>query len=109
MAQQKQKRFFQKQLKQSYTSKMLIIKKFGATWCNPCKALEKVMDEIMPSYNTAVTLNKIDVEEDVDEAEKYQIRGVPTIIFEVDGKIVERIVGLRSGSEIKKIIDQYVK
>ena len=88
---------------------MLIIKKFSASWCKPCHALEKVMDDIMPSYDTSVIYEKIDIEEDVDSTGKYQIRGVPTMVFEVDGKIVERIVGLKSGNEIKNIIDQYVK
>lgn len=88
---------------------MLIIKKFSASWCKPCLALEKVMADIMPSYDTNIVYEKIDIEEDVDSTEKYQIRGVPTMVFEVDGKIVERIVGLKSGSEIKAIIDQYVK
>lgn len=88
---------------------MLKITKFGAQWCHPCSQLDKVMNEILPSYDTGVIYTKVDVEEDVDYAEKMQIRGVQTLIFENDGEIVCRIVGLRSGSEIKAIIDQYVK
>ena len=88
---------------------MLKITKCSSDWCLPCKALDKVMDEILPSYNTGVLYTKVDVEEDVDYAEKMQIRGVPTLIFENDGEIVCRLVGLRSGNEIKAIIDQYVK
>ena len=88
---------------------MLKITKCFSDWCLPCKTLDKVMDEILPSYNTGVLYTKVDVEEDVDYAEKMQIRGVPTLIFENDGEIVCRLVGLRSGNEIKAIIDQYVK
>ena len=88
---------------------MLKITKFGAQWCHPCSQLDKVMNEILPSYNTGVIYTKVDVEEDVDYAEEQQIRSVPTMVFEHDGKIVCKLVGLRSGSEIKAIIDQYVK
>ena len=88
---------------------MLKITKFGAQWCHPCSQLDKVMNEILPSYDTGVIYTKVDIEEDVDYAEKMQIRGVPTLIFENDGEIVCRLVGLRSGNEIKAIIDQYVK
>lgn len=88
---------------------MLIIKKFTASWCKPCEQLDKVISEVLPSYDTGVVYEKVDVEENVDEADKYQIRGVPTMIFEVDGMVKERIVGLRSGSQIKTIIDNYIK
>ena len=88
---------------------MLKITKFTASWCKPCKTLDKVMDEILPLYDTRVIYTKIDIEEDIDYAEEQQIRSVPTMIFEYDGKVVCRLVGLRSGNEIKAIIDQYVK
>ena len=88
---------------------MLKIIKFTASWCKPCEQLDKIMNEILPSYNTSILYTKVDVEEDVDYAEKMQIRGVPTLIFEKDGEIVYKFVGLRSGNEIKAIIDQYVK
>ena len=88
---------------------MLKITKFTASWCKPCEQLDRAMNDILPSYNTGVLYTKVDVEEDVDYAEKMQIRGVPTLIFENDGEIVCRLVGLRSGNEIKAIIDQYVK
>jgi len=87
---------------------MLKITKYTAHWCLPCSQLEKVMNEILPSYDTKVLYNVVDVEEEVDLAEKMQIRGVPTMIFEHDGEIVCRLVGLRSGNEIKAIIDNYV-
>ena len=88
---------------------MLKITKYSASWCRPCETLQRVMDEILPSYDTRVLYTVVDVEEEVDLAEKMQIGGVPTLIFEHDGKIVCRMVGLRSGSEIKAVIDNYVK
>jgi len=87
---------------------MLKITKYSSSWCKPCETLQKVMDEILPTYNTKVMYGVIDVEDHVDLAEKMQIRGVPTMIFEHNGEIVCRLVGLRSGNEIKAIIDNYV-
>ena len=88
---------------------MLKIIKCGAEWCVPCKTLDKIMDEILPSYNTSVEYIKIDIEEDVDFAEENKIRSVPTTIFTKNNKEVFRFVGTKSGNEIKAIIDQYVK
>lgn len=88
---------------------MLKITKCGADFCKPCHQLDRVMDEILPSYNTSVEYIKIDIEEDVDFAEENKIRSVPTTILIKDGVEVFRFVGTKSGNEIKAIIDQYVK
>lgn len=87
---------------------MLKIIKCSADFCEPCKALDRVMDEIIPSYNTNVIYEKIDVEEDVDFAEDNKIRSVPTTILMKDDIEVYRFVGTKSGNEIKAIIDRYV-
>lgn len=87
----------------------LVIKKFGAAWCKPCKAMSKVFEEILPSYSSNITFIDIDIEENDEQVEKYQIRSIPVVVFEKDGKILERVNGSVSGSEIKKLIDEYIK
>ena len=87
---------------------MLKIIKCGAEWCGPCKTLDKIMDEILPSYNTSVEYIKIDIEEDVDFAVKYSIRSLPTTLIFVDDIELFRFVGTRSKEELKEIIDKYV-
>ena len=42
---------------------MLKITKYSNSWCKPCETLQKVMDEILPSYDTKVLYNVVDVEE----------------------------------------------
>lgn len=87
---------------------MLKITKYGSSWCKPCETLQKVMDEILPAYNTNVEYESIDVEEEYELADKMNIRGVPTVIFEKDGAVVLRFMGTKSGNEIKELIDKYV-
>jgi len=87
---------------------MLKITKYSANFCKPCKTIEKTMDEILPSYNTSVDYRVVDIDENIELADEMQIRNVPTMIFEKNGKIVLRFTGTRSGNEIKKLIDQYI-
>ena len=87
---------------------MLIITKYKSSWCKPCETLQKVMDEILPAYNTNVEYRSIDVEEEVELADKMNIKGVPTVIFEKDGEVILRFMGTKSGNEIKELIDKYV-
>lgn len=88
---------------------MLKITKYSADFCRPCKTLQKIMDEILPAYNTNVEYVVVDIEEEFELADKMQIRGVPTLIFEKDGVMVNRFMGLRSSDEIKSVIDSYIK
>ena len=88
---------------------MLKIIKCSAEFCQPCKQLDKVMNEILPTIKNIIDYKIIDVEEDVDFAEENKIRSVPTTIFMKNDIEVFRFVGTKSGNEIKAIIDQYVK
>lgn len=87
---------------------MLKITKCFTNWCLPCKTLSKVMDDILPSYDTNVLYIEVDIEDNDEIARKYDIRSVPTMIFEHNGEIVCKLVGLHSGNEIKAIIDKYI-
>ena len=87
---------------------MLKITKYESNWCQPCRALQKTMLEILPSYTTNVEYKVVDIEEDIDLASELKIMSVPTMIFEKDGETVFRFSGTRSGNEIKAIIDNYV-
>lgn len=73
----------------------LIIKKFSASYCGPCKMLQPVFEEFKKTYNN-VTFLEIDVEDQVDEASKYGVRSVPTVVLEKNGVEVERFVGVQS-------------
>jgi thioredoxin 1 len=79
------------------------ILKFSAEWCNPCKALKKVLTEAQ----LPVEIEEIDIDQKPDESAKYRIRGVPTMVV-LDDKQNElgRIVGLLSADEIKKKINE---
>lgn len=83
---------------------MLTIKHFTATWCQPCKALTPVMDELR-SQNPTVGYQKIDIDSNSDIAQRYGVRAVPTIIFEKNGTIVEQVVGAQPKSYYQSLIN----
>lgn len=81
---------------------MLVVKRFTATWCGPCKALAPVVAEVAKE-NTDVQFETIDVDSNPSAA-AYGITSIPTIIFEKDGQEVKRIVGLTSKSNLITLI-----
>ena len=83
-----------------------VILDFWAEWCQPCKMLSPIVEEIAGEYEDAVKVGKLNVDDNPDTATKYGIRGIPTLLFFKDGQVVQQLVGVKPKSEIKKVIDE---
>ena len=79
------------------------ILKFGADWCGPCAALQKVLDGI---ENLPIEVEQIDIDGEDSRIRTMGIRGVPTMIKVDDaGKELSRVVGAISQQEILEWIN----
>ena len=78
------------------------IEKYGATWCGPCRALDRTLQQV-----TEVDVIKYDVDEDEDLAIMKNIRNVPVLIFYDGDNEVERLVGAVSLDTINKVIAKW--
>ena len=87
---------------------MITVKKFSAAWCGPCRALAPMMNEIKGQFSN-VRFEEYDVDEAYEEATKYGIRSVPTVIMEKDGIEVERFTGLQSKLAYVNAINENLK
>ncbi|MFB6310664.1 MAG: thioredoxin family protein [Salinirussus sp.] len=76
------------------------LKDFYADWCGPCKTQDEILDELEDEYPD-VTFEKVNVDEEQDVANEYQVRSLPTLIIEADGEIVERFVGVTQAEDIE--------
>jgi len=85
---------------------MLEVKRFSAVWCGPCRALAPVMEGIKTQHSDVV-FETIDVDTDHEQASKYAIRSVPTVVFVKDGVEVERLVGVNSKLAYENKINEY--
>jgi thioredoxin 1 len=80
------------------------IEKFGASWCGPCKVLDKTLQQI-----TEVDVIKYDVDEYEDLAMEKNIRNVPVLIFYDGDNEVDRLIGAVSLEAINKVIEKWNK
>jgi thioredoxin 1 len=74
---------------------------FSAVWCQPCRMLGPVMEELQSEgYN----VQKVDVDANPTLSQKYGVRNIPTVILAVNGEEVARKVG---ASPKKSYLDMY--
>ncbi|MFQ3319319.1 MAG: thioredoxin 1 [Natronomonas sp.] len=76
------------------------LKDFYADWCGPCKTQDPILEELEEEYPD-VDFEKVNVDEEQDVANEYQVRSLPTLIIETDDGIVERFVGVTQRDDIE--------
>lgn len=67
---------------------------FWAPWCGPCLALAPIIEELAKEYLGKILVGKLNVDENPEMAERFQIYSIPTILIMKNGREVERIIGL---------------
>ena len=74
-----------------------------ADWCGPCKMLSPIVDELSEEL-TDVKFFKLNVDDNQELAQEYQIMSIPTLLIYEDGKLVNTSVGLKSKDELKELL-----
>lgn len=81
------------------------LKDFYADWCGPCKTQDPILDEIEADYPD-VDFEKVDVDDEQEIANQYQVRSLPTLIVENDDGVVDRFVGVTQREDIEAALKQ---
>ncbi|WP_048075273.1 thioredoxin [Haloquadratum walsbyi] len=78
---------------------------FYADWCGPCKTQDPILDELEADY-TEVAFEKINVDDEQDIANQYEVRSLPTVVVENDDGVVDRFIGVTQREDIEAAIQQ---
>lgn len=76
---------------------------FWATWCGPCRMIAPVIEEIAEE-NSNIKVGKINVDEQPELANRFQIVSIPTLVVMKEGKIVNHAMGVRPKSQILEML-----
>ena len=71
-----------------------------AEWCGPCKMMSPVIDSIAEELGDSVKVGKVNVDENVEIVEKFQIMSIPTIIIFKNGEMSSKFIGFTDKEEI---------
>ena len=75
-----------------------------ADWCGPCKMLAPIIEEISEELNT-ITFYKLNVDENEETSNKFQIMTIPTILIFNDGKLISQTAGFMTKDMVLELIN----
>ncbi len=98
--------FIDKVIKKSKS--IAVIVDFWAPWCEPCKQITPILEQLVSQYNGKVYLVKINIDENQQLAQQLNIQSIPTVMAFYEGQPINGFAGLKSPEEIKSFFDEVV-
>ena len=89
------------------SSDKLVLVDFFATWCQPCKMMHPVLENIKQQLGDSIRIIKVDVDKYQQTAALYRVQSVPTLMLFRNGQNLWRQSGAMSASNLLSIIKQY--
>jgi thioredoxin 1 len=78
---------------------------FWAEWCGPCRSVSPVVEELSGEYDGKVDFVKVNVDENGELAQKYNVFSIPTLAIFKNGEVVSQKVGAATKESYKTMID----
>ena len=85
-----------------------VIVDFWAEWCPPCRVLAPTVEEIARDYSGRLKVVKLNVDENINSAGRYNIRGIPTLLLFKGGQVADQIVGAVPKEHIEKVLQRHL-
>jgi len=87
----------------------LVMVDFWAAWCAPCRMVAPTVEELAKEYAGKVKFMKLNTDENPDIASRYNVMGIPTLMFFQDGRKLDAVVGAVPKQQLKEKIDFLLK
>ena len=86
---------------------MINLVKLYTTWCMPCKMLTPILEKLKEEFKDKISVQEVNVDNGVPKQyNSLNIMSTPTLLFLKDGKLLEKISGLKSYDELKTVIEK---
>ncbi len=77
-----------------------------APWCEPCKTLGPILERVISATNGQVELAKVNVDENPQTSQAFQVQGIPAVFALKDGQLADSFVGAKPEAEVQEFVDR---
>jgi len=78
---------------------------FWAEWCGPCKMIAPMLDEVAAEYKGRLTIAKLNIDENPKTPQRFNVRGIPTLILFKNGQVEGQKVGARRKADLAAFVE----
>jgi thioredoxin 1 len=86
-----------------------VVVDFWASWCAPCRMVAPSLEKLAQEYAGRLMVAKVNTEENQEWAYKYNVQGIPTLLFIAGGQVIHEQVGALPYAAIKQIVDAFLE
>ncbi len=87
-------------------SEIPVLVDFYAQWCNPCKMMAPILEELAEKYDGKIKIGKCDIDEEDGLARKYRVMNIPNMKIFVKGEVAGTVVGAVEPEELEEEIQK---
>mgnify|MGYP004458847933 FL=1 len=90
------------------SSDQLVLVDFFATWCQPCKMMHPILEQLKAAVGDKLRIIKVDVDKHNTIAAQYRIQSVPTLMLFRNGEVLYRNSGVMDKAELMALLDPFM-
>jgi thioredoxin 1 len=89
-------------------SDLPVIVDFWAPWCGPCRMVAPILEKIAKEYSGKLVVAKVNTDENPEHAGRYNVMGIPTMLFFAGGKVVHEQVGAVPEPYLRDMVEEFL-
>ena len=94
---------------ESFSKQGLVLVDFFAEWCMPCMMMAPIIDEMSEKFRGKIKFGKVNVDENQEIAQRFNVRSIPTFVLFNDGEILEQFTGAVPEDELDNKLRSFLK